>query len=235
MRTRRAVLAALLALAATVGGCSLPIGAPYRVKITLEAEVMGQPRRVEQVYEIRHAVCSSSFCNRRVLSGDAIVFETADNGILLVQLEGNKIADLLFAILLAKREGDRYPRDISPQNADEVKLVHDARTSDVYAFDPSRVFWNWVHFTDRANPSSGRYFDMSTGSERRVVPLLRLKSATVQKTTEPVTRKISRLLPWIDRYTQNATLEVPPHDLIASSASEHPLHLVRGHFTSTRD
>jgi hypothetical protein len=231
---QRTSLVALLLLTLAIGGCVKPLGEPYRVKITLEADVLGKPRRVEQVFEIRHALCSSSFCSPRILSGDAIAFDVDDGGVVMALLDA-KISNLLFAILKAKLDGNRHPRDVSPMNTQEVELVHNARASDVYTFDPDLAFWSWVHFTDKTNPSSGRHFDVSTSNERHIAPVLDLKTATIQKTSEPVTRKIRQLLPWIDRYAERDLLELPTHERVASVQGEHPIFLRTGHFTKARD
>jgi hypothetical protein len=218
-----------LILAVILAGCADRLGQPYRIKVTLEAEVMGQPRRVEQVYEIQHWLCKQAFCSARRLSGDALAFDLGGNASLVSPLDG-KIQTLLFSILAARRDGDRYPRDIFPMNTNDIALINNG--TGVHAFEPWLLYAHWILLTDRNDPTTARYLDVYGENARRVAPIIRLTKATVEKTSASVTRGITRLLPWVDRYTQGAPFAVLPHDLIKS---EHPHVIVKAHLTETRD
>ena len=191
---RRWTLVACLLLACLAGGCAERLGTPYRVTITLEAEVLGERRSVAQVFEFQHFQCRQSFCAPNEVSGDALGFDMGERGLLVAPIDG-KLSWLLFMVLDARQQNRRVPRDVHPSTAEDLRLLDTARGD--YDFDPSFVFQEWLHFLDRLDPASGRHITLSDNNREPMRGKIRLISATIAKTRQAVTRGLAAKLPWL--------------------------------------
>lgn len=226
---RRTIATAAALLACALSGCAERIGSPYRVKITLEALVQGQPRTTSQVLEIQHYLCRQSFCAPRQVSGDSFAFDYGDRGLLVAQLDG-KIAWLLYAILDAQRQGLKVPRDTFPRSADEARLLDTAHG--IYPFDPTLQFNSWLVLTDPEDPSSGRHVDLMGSAPNTFADEFTLVRASIAKTTEPVTRGLLQRLPWLSSLN-GGSIEIKDHERITEGVGS--THVVREHLVMQRD
>jgi hypothetical protein len=111
-----------------------------------------------------------------------------------------------------------------------VRLLDDA--TGIYAFNPDLHFSEWIAFADRADPATGRKVYLPDMDRDVLEGIIRLESAAIERTSEPVTRTLAEKLPWLARLG-DGKIEFPDHEALRYHYG--PAVLVAAHFTTERD
>jgi hypothetical protein len=202
--------ACIILVSLTLAGCMDRPDATYRYKLTISIETPEGTKTGSNVVELDYYRTASGAPHRTY--GQALVLDLGPRGVLAALLSQkafltqSRTSAWVEAdpgeIILSKCVGD------GARALDRIDMVRQIEGSkDAYSLDPSELP-DLIVFRNAKEPSSAAVTN-SLDFAATLGAGVRIQSATIQITHDPITRGVDELLPWVRHWT--GTIALPPN------------------------